>query len=150
NYSECNFHRGPVGDAPAKGAAYGEHASAWNLLEECMPAYRGYRVSWTRFAGTVAIVITALIAPLNGVFARESGDPIQLQWMEGDVAGMTPIGSPDATRVIGSIEYRQHRQGDRLDATRVARFADGSSDEDQVEARVGGTLEALNGRSIIR
>jgi hypothetical protein len=107
-------------------------------------------VSWTGFAGTVAIVITALIAPLNGVFARESGDPIQLQWMEGDVAGMTPIWSPDATRVIGSIEYRQHRQGDRLDATRVARFADGSSDEDQVEARVGGTLEALNGRSIIR
>jgi hypothetical protein len=127
-----------------------EYSSAWNVLEECMPAHRGFRVFTTGFACTMAIVIVALVAPLTGVSARESGDPIQLRWMEGDVAGMAAIWSPDATKVIGFIEYRQHRQGDRLDATRVARFADGSSDEDQVEARVGGTLEALSGRSIIR
>src|SRR5262245_33091971 len=86
--------------------------SARNLLEECMPSYRCFPGFTTGFAGAVAIVITALSAPLNGVFARESGDPIQLQWMEGDVAGMTAIWSPDATKVIGFIEYHQHRQGD--------------------------------------
>src|SRR5262249_62272649 len=96
------------------------------------------------------MAVPALGARLNGVFARGWGDPIQLKWREGDVAGMTAIGSPDATKVIGFVEYHQHRLGDRLEATRVARFADGSSDEDQVEARVGGTLEALRGRSIIR
>ena len=115
-----------------------------------MPAYRCFPAFTTGVAGAVAIVMTALSGPLHGVFARESGDPIQLKWMEGDVAGMTAIWSPDATKVIGSVEYHQHRQGDRLEATRVARFADGSSDEDQVEASVGGTLEALRGRSIIR
>jgi hypothetical protein len=108
-----------------------------------MPAYRSFQRSTTGFA--VTIVITALSVSLPGVFARESGDPIQLQWTEGDVAGMTAIWSPDATKVIGFVEYHQHRQGDRLEAARVARFADGSSDEDQVEARVSGTLEALRG-----
>src|SRR5262245_50220595 len=115
-----------------------------------MPAYRCFPAFTTGVAGAVAIVMTALSAPLHGVFAREPGDPIQLKWMEGDVAGMTAIWSPDATKVIGFVEYHQHRKGDRLEATRVARFADGSSDEDQVEARIGGTLEALGGRSIIR
>jgi len=115
-----------------------------------MPAYRCFPASTTGIAGVVAMVMTALSAPLHGVFARESGDPIKLKWMEGDVAGMTAIWSPDATKVIGFVEYHQHRLGDRLEATRVARFADGSSDEDQVEASVGGTLEALRGRSIIR
>jgi hypothetical protein len=104
-----------------------------------------------RRAGAVlAIVITTLIAPASGAFARESGDAIQLQWMEGDVAGMTTIWSPGGAKVIGFVEYHQQRQGDRLEATRVARFADGSSDEDQVEAHVGSTLEAMRGRSIIR
>jgi hypothetical protein len=116
-----------------------------------MPAYRRFARLTTRAAGAIlGTVITALIAPARGVFARESGDPIQLQWMEGDVAGMTTIWSPDGLKVIGFVEYHQHRQGDRLEAARVARFADGSSDEDQVEARVSGTLEALRGRSIIR
>jgi hypothetical protein len=116
-----------------------------------MPAYRCFPRFTTRAAGAVlCIVITALIAPARGAFARESGDPIQLQWMEGDVAGMTTIWSADGTKVIGFVEYHQHRQGDRLEAIRVARFANGSSDEDQVEARAGTTLEALRGRSIIR
>ena len=37
-----------------------------------------------------------------------------------------------------------------MEAVRVAHFSDGSSDEDQVEARIGKTLEAVRGRSIIR
>jgi hypothetical protein len=115
-----------------------------------MPEYRCFAEFLTGFARSVAVVVAVLMASPRCVFARESGDPIQLQWMEGDVAGVTAIWSPDATKVIGFVEYHQHRQGDRLEATRVARFADGSSDEDQVEARVGGTLEALGGRSIIR
>jgi len=115
-----------------------------------MAARRCFPASTIGVAGVVAMIMTVLSAPLHGAFARESGDPIQLKWMEGDVAGMTAIWSPDATKVIGFVEYHQHRQGDRLEATRVARFADGSSDEDQVEANIGGTLEALRGRSIIR
>ena len=81
--------------------------------------------------------------------AREAGDPIQLVWTEGDLAGLTRILSSDG-KAIGSIEYHQHRRGDVLEAIRVARFNDGSSDEDRVEARVGKTLEAIRGRSIIR
>jgi hypothetical protein len=37
-----------------------------------------------------------------------------------------------------------------MTATRVARFRDGSSDEDHAEARVGDRLEAISGRSIVR
>jgi hypothetical protein len=114
------------------------------------------RLSLPRFtAGAARTVLhVALIAALSSlaraVLAREAGDPIQLKWVEGDVAGMTRILSPDGKKAIGFVEYHQRRQGDHLEATRVARFADGSSDEDQVEARVGTTLEALRGRSIIR
>jgi hypothetical protein len=82
--------------------------------------------------------------------ARDSGDPIRLTWTEGDVAGMTPIWSADGTTRIGFVEYHQRRQGDRLELMRISRFSDGSSDEDQVEARVADTLEAVRGRSIIR
>jgi len=82
--------------------------------------------------------------------ARESGDPIRLTWTEGDVAGMTPILSPQGA-IIGFVEYYQHRHGDLLETTRVAHFRDGSSDEDQAAARIAdGRLEALRGRSIIR
>jgi hypothetical protein len=48
------------------------------------------------------------------------------------------------------VIYRQHRRGDVLECTRVSRFQDGSSDEDTAVARVGRTLVALRGRSIIR
>src|SRR5262245_17972614 len=83
-------------------------------------------------------------------WALDAGDPIQLEWDEGDVAGFTRILSGDGAKTIGTVEYHQHRQGDVLEAVRVAHFSDGSSDEDRVEARVGTTLEALRGRSIIR
>jgi hypothetical protein len=93
--------------------------------------------------------IIGLLTATCEVWAREAGDPIQLAWTEGDVAGFSRILSPEGT-TIGSIEYHQHLRGDVLAVIRVARFNDGSSDEDQVEARVGKTLEAMRGRSIIR
>jgi hypothetical protein len=91
-----------------------------------------------------------LLGAGDAAAARAAGDPIRLKWTEGDVAGMTPILSPDG-QTIGFIEYHQHRRGDILDTVRVSRFSDGSSDEDQVEARISGDrLEGLRGRSIIR
>src|SRR5262245_65601569 len=108
-----------------------------------MPAYRCFPASTTGIAGVVAMVMTALSAPLHGVFARESGDPIQLKWMEGDVAGMTAIWSPDATKVIGFVEYHQHRLGDRLEATRIGGCDDGPCTEYQDAASVGASLTAM-------
>jgi hypothetical protein len=101
------------------------------------------------FAFRLAVGLMTAGAPLV-VSARDSGDPIQLTWIEGDVAGMTSIFSGDGKTMIGFVEYHQHRHGDVLEAVRVAHFKDGSSDEDQVEARIGKTLEALSGRTIIR
>jgi hypothetical protein len=96
----------------------------------------------------VAIVFAGMtFAPV--VTAASPGAPVRLVWDEGDVAGMSTI-YDSARREIGYIDYRQHRQGDRLSSVRVARFRDGSSDEDSAEARVDGVLEALSGRSIIR
>jgi hypothetical protein len=96
-----------------------------------------------------AVGVIGIAAAAYGA-QREAGDPIRLVWMEGDVAGMTPINSPDGRDTIGFVEYHQRRRGDVLEAVRVSRFRDGSSDEDQAEARVGSTLQALRGRSIIR
>src|SRR5262245_62567036 len=92
----------------------------------------------------------ALLLGTRPAGARDPGDPIRLGWTEGDVAGFTPIYGPDGGAPIGTIEYHQHRSGDVLGTVRVARFKDGSSDEDQATARVGATLEAVRGRSIIR
>src|ERR1700692_2433479 len=90
---------------------------------------------------TAAGVAAAVLA--GHASAREPADPIRLTYIEGAVAGSTRIRSPDGAKTIGSVDYRQHRRGDRLDAVRVARFADGSSDEDTAEARGGNTLAAL-------
>jgi hypothetical protein len=100
---------------------------------------------------TLMIVIAASASAAAAAAAeRDPGAAIKLGWSEGDVAGLTTILSPDGAKPIGFVEYHQHRKGDRLEMVRVARFADGSSDEDQAEARIGPTLEALRGRSIIR
>ena len=98
--------------------------------------------AFVRFGLVVALASTA--------FAREPGDPIRLVWAEGDVAGFTPIHAASNGTVIGHIEYHQWRRGDLLQALRIARFADGSSDEDYAVARVGDGLEAVRGRSIVR
>jgi len=121
-------------------------ATAGVGVGESLGSYRGW-------PGTGLAVVTALLAcaiAAGPASAREPDDPIRLVYSEGDVAGITRILSPDGAKTIGTIEYRQHRRGDRLTAVRVAHFGDGSSDEDRAEARVGKTLEALRGRSIIR
>lgn len=96
------------------------------------------------------LLACAVLLCAHDARARDAGDPITLAWTEGDVAGFTPIYSADGTKRLGTIEYHQHRQGDELEAVRVARFTDGSSDEDRAIARVGTTLRALHGRSVIR
>lgn len=95
----------------------------------------------------LAAVATLAAHPAAG---RDAGDAIRLAWVEGDVAGMSSILSPDGTSTIGFIDYHQRRRGDLLEIVRIARFSDGSSDEDRVEARIGETLRTLRGRSIIR
>jgi len=92
----------------------------------------------------------SLVAIAQAAAARAPGEPIRLVWAEGDVAGMSTIYGPDGRDPIGFIEYHQTRHGDRLSSVRIARFRDGSSDEDWAEARVEGTLDALTGRSITR
>ncbi len=95
----------------------------------------------------LAAIATLAAHPAAG---RDSGDPIRLAWIEGDVAGMSSIFSPDGKTTIGFVEFRQHRRGDVLEIVRIARFGDGSSDEDRVEAQIGETLRALRGGSVIR
>jgi hypothetical protein len=95
----------------------------------------------------LATVVTLAAHPAAG---RDAGDPIRLAWVEGDVAGMSSILSPDGTSTIGFVDYHQRRRGDVLEVVRIARFSDGSSDEDRVEARIGETLQTLGGRSVIR
>lgn len=97
----------------------------------------------------VATCIALSFAPSVAV-GLEAGEPIRLAWIEGDLAGMTPIMSPDGRQQVGFIEYHQRRRGNVLETVRVARFADGSSDEDHAQARIGARLEAIKGRSIIR
>ena len=97
---------------------------------------------------TTALAVATLAAA--AAFARAPGDPIRMSFIEGDVAGMTTIYSPDGRERIGHVEYRQLRRNDHLHTVRVARFADGSSDEDEADALVGETLRTLGGRSIVR
>jgi hypothetical protein len=102
-----------------------------------------------RILATLLAGIAGLVLPATA-FARAPGDPIRLVWSEGDVAGMTTIHGPGGEEPIGFIEYHQTRTNDHLSSVRVARFRDGSSDEDSAEARVTDTLEAISGRSIVR
>jgi len=104
-------------------------------------------VSLKSLLPVLATVATLAAHPAAG---RDAGDPIRLAWVEGDVAGMTSILSPDGTSTIGFVDYHQRRHGDVLEAVRIARFSDGSSDEDRVEAKIGETLQTLRGRSVIR
>lgn len=111
----------------------------------------GRRDSVSSRLALVALVVTAtLVTTPSAASARDNGDPIQLAWIEGDLAGLSRILLPDGRTTIGTVDYRQSRHDDLLEAVRVARFADGSSDEDRAEARLGKTLETLRGRSIIR
>ncbi len=90
------------------------------------------------------------VAPAQSEEPRDDDPPIRLAYIEGDLAGLSSILSEDGKTVIGMIDYRQHLRGDVLEIVRIARFADGSSDEDEVRAHVGKTLRTIGGRSIIR
>lgn len=96
-----------------------------------------------------ARALVALLLLSSTAWAREPGDPIALSYVEGDVSAQQLIQDPQG-KVIGLILYDQRRRGDVLETRRVAKFKDGSSDEDVAVARVGNTLEAISGRSIIR
>jgi hypothetical protein len=100
--------------------------------------------------GWLALALLSWLVGASTAVAASPTPPIKLAYVEGDVAGTTMIWSEDGKRVIGVIEYRQHRTGDRLHVTRTARFRDGSSDEDEADVRVGDRLESIAGRSIIR
>ena len=96
------------------------------------------------------MVVGALLVAADGARARSPGDPIRIVWQEGDVAGVTSIYGRERGEPIGMVEYHQTRRGDLLTCSRVARYRDGTSDEDEGVARVGNTLEAVSGRSVIR
>ena len=99
-------------------------------------------------AGAVALALgLGLAAPAR---AATPTHPIRLTFAEGDLSGVTDISDPRSGEPLGLVEYSQTRHGDVLSVHRVARFRDGSSDEDWADARVGDTLEALGGRSVIR
>jgi len=98
----------------------------------------------------LALVVPLALCSLAIRAAASQTPPIALTYIEGDLAGATTIWSPDGKRIIGYIDYRQHRQGERMHITRIAHFADGSSDEDQVDVKVGASLESIGGHSIIR
>jgi hypothetical protein len=102
-------------------------------------------------ARAAGVAVTAVLAFAPGAApARAPGEPVRVVWEEGDVGGFSTVYDAEGTVPIGHVEYRQTRDGDRLTCARVTRFLDGSSDEDVVEARVGGVLEAVSGRSLVR
>lgn len=109
-------------------------------------------LSAMRFAlrGVFRALAGALALGLAVSAAADPTSPIRLAYVEGDYGGMTAIRSEDGERVLGVVAYRQRRMGDVLRIERVAHFADGSSDEDKVDVRVGTHLEAIGGRSLIR
>ena len=96
------------------------------------------------------LLAALLLIAATDALARDPGEPIRITWKEGDVAGQAPIYGPNGGAPIGVVEYHQHVTGNELETIRVARFTDGSSDEDTAVARINKTLEGVRGRSIIR
>jgi hypothetical protein len=103
-----------------------------------------------RAAAPAACALLVWLSPV-GASGRSPGEPIVLAFDEGDLTGVQTVWDARGERAIGHVEYRQVRRGDVLETLRVARFEDGSSDEDLAVARVAGRrLEALWGRSVQR
>jgi hypothetical protein len=92
----------------------------------------------------------ALLGTTAVAAARDPGDPIALDFVEGDIAGFARVVTPGDREPLGMVEFHQRRDGDRLHMRRVSRFRDGSVDEDEADARVDGTLATVGGRSVIR
>src|SRR5262245_24970728 len=112
-----------------------------------------------RIVASAALVAAVVAAPglhprgVDVAGAEEqpaASQPIRMSWVEGDSANFNPIYIPDNWKPVGIIEFRQHLHGDTLELRRVARFHDGTSDEDVAEARVGERLVPLRGRTILR
>ncbi len=103
-----------------------------------------------RSASLVPFALLAWTLAAGAALAASPTPPIKLAYVEGDIAGTTTIWAEDGKRILGVIEYRQHLVKDRLHITRLARFRDGSSDEDEADARVGEHLQAIGGRQVIR
>jgi hypothetical protein len=99
-------------------------------------------------ARALVVLLAATLTP--AARAAAPSHPIRLTYTEGDVSGVTDISDPATGQSLGLVEYSQTRRDDLLSVLRVARFRDGSSDEDFAEARAGGALEAIGGRSVIR
>jgi hypothetical protein len=99
---------------------------------------------------TCSLLLLAVALTTGVAQARDSGDPIALAYGESDVSGYSAIYDADGKTRIGTIVFHQTRKGNVITATRVAEFADGSSDEDLAVAKVGKTLETLRGRTIVR
>lgn len=97
-----------------------------------------------------AVAVLVGVVGLSPAARAETLAPLKLAYVEGDIGGTQTIWSEDGKRVIGLIEYRQHRRKDRLLITRTAHFKDGSSDSDEAEVRVGDRLESIRGRMVIR
>ncbi len=113
-------------------------------------AFLGLALRRSARRGASARALVLLILTTTTARAATPIEPIRLTFTEGDVAGVTDISDPATGRSLGLVEYSQTRREDVLSVLRVARFHDGSSDEDFAEARVGDALEAIRGRSVIR
>ena len=96
------------------------------------------------------LVAGAVLLAAERASPRTAGDPVRIVWDEGDVAGVTSIYGPDGGEPIGFVEYHQTRRGELLTCARIARYRDGTRDEDEATARLSGTLEAIAGRSVVR
>jgi hypothetical protein len=92
---------------------------------------------------TAPAVVALLVAGTAAARAATPADPICLTFTEGDTAGITDISDPRGGETLGFVEHTQTRRGDIRSVRRVARFRDGSTDEDVAEARAGAAPEAL-------
>jgi hypothetical protein len=108
------------------------------------------RRSATRGPTARAVTVLLVLGVAPPARATTPTQPIRLTFTEGDVSGFSDISDPATGEALGIVEYSQTRRGDVLSVLRVARFRDGSSDEDFAEAHADGTLEAIRGHSVIR
>jgi len=121
------------------------------VTDEARQGTTSWRVGPARALALASLSAALLVLGAGEAHARDPGDPIVLQFEEGDVGGLQTVFSDGTERPIGTVEYRQRREGELLHTRRVARFADGSSDEDLAIARiVDGRLEAVRGHQIMR
>jgi hypothetical protein len=96
------------------------------------------------------LLMLLVLVAANAARARTSDDPVRLAWDEGDLAGVVSIRSADGRETLGVVSYLQRRRDGMLHTERVARYRDGSSDEDTIDATVGRELRVIAGRTVVR